>query len=357
MSQRQGSDRPDRKRGRRRWALRVAAGVVCLALGLAVGEAICRVAVTPQPPVRFQQGAQVFDEDGLGRFFEKFEPDPDLFWRLAPDQTIAPGGGLTWRIISNGQRLREDHEIPVPKPRDQMRQLFLGDSCTFGFGIPVQDTFVEQVEDNLRRSFPGKSIESVNAGVPAYTIYQGWRYLVRDGLELDPDVVLVCFGNNDRTTWDHMSDFEHHRRLMAIQPPGPLRWSRLCRLTWATLYGGTRKIMARPRLTTDEFRQLLGKIKDTTDERNIGLMIIVWVWRNQAMGSGPPTGSVYQRELIEFCEAESVPIVNLFGIMRQLCSDHPVGDVYLDQLHPTGKANARIARTIAPAIASWYRNR
>ena len=352
------SSRPLQRTGAgRRWIFRLVAILGSLALAVAVGELVCRLAYKPRVPIRFQQGASVFEEDGIGKFFEKMEPDPELFWRFAPDQTITPSGKRTWRIISNHQRLREDHEIPLRKPDNEIRVLCLGDSCTFGFGLPIHETFVDQVEQQLQTLFPEKSVEAINAGVPGYTIFQGIRGLVRDGLNFDPDLVLVCFGNNERAMWDNLSDFEHLRYLTSIRPPSPFTESRLCQFTWSKFRRRPQNLIARPRLNAEEFRHILGQVKAVTDNQDIGLMYISWIWRVQALRQGSVRSSPTQRELLEFCRTESVPIINLMGLMRELCREHPMNEVYLDELHPTGLANARIAEQLAPAIASWYEDR
>ena len=248
------SSRPLQRTGAgRRWIFRLVAILGSLALAVAVGELVCRLAYKPRVPIRFQQGASVFEEDGIGKFFEKMEPDPELFWRFAPDQTITPSGKRTWRIISNHQRLREDHEIPLRKPDNEIRVLCLGDSCTFGFGLPIHETFVDQVEQQLQTLFPEKSVEAINAGVPGYTIFQGIRGLVRDGLNFDPDLVLVCFGNNERAMWDNLSDFEHLRYLTSIRPPSPFTESRLCQFTWSKFRRRPQNLIARPRLNAVTF--------------------------------------------------------------------------------------------------------
>ena len=356
MSQKDSSKPQQRTAQGRRWMFRLVAVLGSLSLAVAVGEVACRLAYKPTVPIRFQQGASVFKEDGIGKFFEKMEPDPELFWRFAPDQTITPSGKRTWRVISNHQRLREDHEIPLRKPDNEIRVLCLGDSCTFGFGLPIHETFVDQVEEELHTLLPEKSVEAINAGVPGYTIFQGIRSLVRDGISYDPDLVLVCFGNNERSMWDNLSDFEHLRYLTSIRPPSPFTESRLCQFTWSKLRRRPQNLIARPRLSAEEFRQVLRQVKAVTDNQDIGLICMAWIWRVQALRQGPIKSSPTQRTLLEFCETESVPIVNLMGLMRKLCKEHSVNEVYLDELHPTGLANARIAEQLAPAIASWYEN-
>lgn len=77
--------------------------------------------------------------------------------------------------------MREDHAIPKPKQPGQIRLLFLGDSVTFGYLVSHTETFVQRAEEELRARFPDASIECINAGVPGYTLFQGWGFLETEG--------------------------------------------------------------------------------------------------------------------------------------------------------------------------------
>lgn len=118
-----------------------------------------------------------------------FKKDRVLFWRLRPDRTVTSNffEGKTYHINSMG--LRGD-EISVTKNRP--RVLALGNSCTFGWGIPSGQTYCDRLQDML-----GDSYEVINTGIPGYTSYQGLKFFERDLLKLKPDVLLVLFAWND----------------------------------------------------------------------------------------------------------------------------------------------------------------
>ena len=72
------------------------------------------------------------------------------------------------------------------------RILAIGDSNTFGWGVPTQDSFVEVLDDML----PDTDI--VNMGVSGYTSFQGYETLARHLESLQPDLVIASFNFNDR---------------------------------------------------------------------------------------------------------------------------------------------------------------
>jgi len=95
-------------------------------------------------------------------------PDADLFWRL-PNRAPNFQPGLR-RVIA------------------------LADSVTVmeeGRGWP------DRLPANLLEGGFRKPVQVFNAGVPGYTSLQGLRYLERDLLDWDPELVAIQFGWND----------------------------------------------------------------------------------------------------------------------------------------------------------------
>ncbi len=135
-----------------------------------------------------------------------FEGDPLRFWRVRPniDRVI-----WDYTLVStNEQGLR--HVDPIgPKREGSRRIVTLGDSVTFGYRIP--SVFPQRPDDydhealpyplamerDLRAANPDRDIEVVNLAAPGYTSHQGLAWLRRDIEELEPDLVIACFGWND----------------------------------------------------------------------------------------------------------------------------------------------------------------
>ncbi len=135
---------------------------------------------------------------------EVFERDHELFWRLRPDQTIESKffEGKTYHINSLGLRGPE-----VPPKGDKFRIVALGNSCTFGWGVPYDETYVARLQKLIDADTSLPEVEVIDCGIPGYSSFQGRRFLVSDIDKLKPDMVLSMFGWNDQwAASDNISD-------------------------------------------------------------------------------------------------------------------------------------------------------
>ena len=109
-------------------------------------------------------------------------------WIGRPLAVAEMGGG---RVSLNRLGFR-GRELVAPKPGDRTRVVVLGDSVAFGFGVSDEQAFPEILEarDN--------GIEAGNFAVQGYGPGQELLVLQRDGLRVDPDVVVlaVCLRND-----------------------------------------------------------------------------------------------------------------------------------------------------------------
>lgn len=342
-----------------RWLL---AGVSSL-VALVLAEAACRLFIPEQASIRFQQDVDELQGLRLGEASRMIRNDPELFWKLVPDTRIPEDAWPFFGVISNGQSLREDQWIPVEKPGGQTRILFLGDSCTFGYGVAYDQAFPHVVESMLRGK-PGKEVECINAGVPGYTLFQGWRYLITEGLRYQPDLVVLNFGWNDSGVWDHLGDRDHHAILHAMQPPPSLRNSRLCQLLWAHWNKpdpGDAKQEKRPRLLPAEFAQTLGEIHELLEQRDVPLLILLWPMKMNADPGVPAEArSALQIEMAQFGQAHPISndpplagLIDLVPLGRKLVREHGPQAVYFDAGHVTPMAHRAIADAIANHLGPW----
>jgi len=124
-----------------------------------------------------------------------FTRDPDLGWRLKP------GARGIWGLVPatiNAHGLR-GAEVSAAAGVEQFRLLFLGDSVTFGYRVRDDEPFPLLTGQNLNARSPERMVVPLNAGVGGYSPWQEYEFLVRYGLDLEPDLVLVCFVLNDVT--------------------------------------------------------------------------------------------------------------------------------------------------------------
>lgn len=85
----------------------------------------------------------------------------------------------------------KDVEHPVEKTAGVYRILGVGDSFVYGV-VPYEDNFLTLLENELkdRHETP---IEIVKMGIPRIGVNDYFALLAREGMQLEPDLVLLCF--------------------------------------------------------------------------------------------------------------------------------------------------------------------
>lgn len=343
-----------------RWIL----AVTSIIFSLLIGEIICRWITPNNSTLRFQQDVRELKQLGLNDFSKIVENDDELFWRLSPNRRLPDDSWPFRGIISNSQSLREDHEVPLVKGGSEKRILFIGDSCTFGYGLLHNEGFVQGVEDRLRARFPDDSVEAINAGVPGYSIFQGWRFLELQGAKYHPDLVVADFGWNDGSLWDGTSDLDHYTELHSAQPMGPLRRSALLQLIWRAVFGLNSSepfTPNRPRINQQEFLDLLTKLNESANRHGAKLLLIVWPFRwNVQHQDKEYIRSPYQEAQYSFRKKEpgigrngSPGVVDLVPTAEQLMIGKDISEIFLDGGHATAFANQKFAEAIAEQVIPY----
>ena len=152
--------------------------LIALAIPCLIGEVILRM-LAPPP-----------DTPGL---FTKIPSE--IEWEGKPSgQGTFAGVPVSFNAIG----LRDRDRSPEPAP-GTVRILALGDSVTFGLGVPEPDTYPRVAESLLNASRPTGQppVEILNFGMPGYNTAHEAVQLREIGLKFHPDVVLVGFLYND----------------------------------------------------------------------------------------------------------------------------------------------------------------
>lgn len=126
---------------------------------------------------------------------EVFKKDSQLFWKLRPAQKISSRffEGKEYNINSAGLRGEE-----IPQKSDLPRIVAIGNSCTFGWGIPENETYINRLGALINDDPSLPKVEAINGAVPGYSSFQGRRFFLSDILPLKPDVVTIMFAWNDQ---------------------------------------------------------------------------------------------------------------------------------------------------------------
>lgn len=180
-----------------------------IGLGLGLGALVCEFLVrvwVPQPITVVSSGLYL--------------PDPSLRYRLAPNfrGTLANHTEFVTTVAINSLGLRGP-EIS-PEPGDARRILMLGDSFVFGWGVEAEEAVAAQLETELASR--GQAVEVINAGHPGWGLRDELTWLERDGLRLEPDLVLLgILMNNDLLD----ATAKRHHELISEELPeaGPAR--------------------------------------------------------------------------------------------------------------------------------------
>ena len=335
---------------------RVLLAAVVLAIMLLVAELVIRAAVSEPVPIRFVQDTSELRQLQLHRFSDVLTADPDRFWRLAPgsrlpESTDEPGGPF-FGVISNKRGFRENSQLADTKADDETRILFLGDSCTFGFGVGWDETYVAGCEERLNEQYPERRFECINAGVPGYSLYQGWRVLDVEGPRIQPDLVIACFGFNDRAEWDGLGDLDHAQ----LTPPAWLAGSQLAGKLWQLGHARPKHSTAppRPRVSPDEYRSLLARIRQRTQQLGGRLVLISWCERFQ-VATDRNERTPWQFELYQFARRHQVPILDLVPQLQDWADQQDQPEPFLDIVHVTPATHSRIAGRLVEILRPLLR--
>lgn len=100
--------------------------------------------------------------------------------------------GVDVRTNSRGLR---DRDFPFERDPSKLRVLMLGDSLTFGWGVPQDKTFSKRIESFYRSE--KISAEIINTGVGNWNTAQEVRFFITEGYKYKPNIVVLNFFVND----------------------------------------------------------------------------------------------------------------------------------------------------------------
>jgi lysophospholipase L1-like esterase len=100
--------------------------------------------------------------------------------------------GVDVSINSHGYRNRE---TPIKKPPGVTRVMMLGDSLTFGWGVPAEDTVSTQLENLLVKN--NHQFEVINTGIGNTNAEMQISSFLVQGIQFSPDIVVLNYFIND----------------------------------------------------------------------------------------------------------------------------------------------------------------
>jgi len=136
----------------------------------------------------------------------------DIVYELVPDMDVHFGGK---HVVTGALGFRGGDPPPERDPCE-LCVVGIGDSVLFGSGVETDETFLHRLGDKLQTLYPDRIVTTVNTGVPGYNTTMEVATLAQKCLDLQPDLVIVDFVEND---------FDLPNFLLL--PPDPLRTDRL----------------------------------------------------------------------------------------------------------------------------------
>jgi len=304
-----------------------------------------------------------------GRSFT-FMEDDELIWKLRPNSEDVYGD-VRYEVNAKGLR---GPELDYAKPANVKRILYLGDSVTIGYRLAhYAQAFPHQIE-SLLEDRTHLEIETINAAVDGYSTWQEYGYLRREGINYQPDLVVVGFVLNDVLEPFKLRRFGGHgegfllkvysakfdrlayksgimylvRKIGAVLRFGPdLRRQ-------AGLMERTRidQFIARP--DRPEFQRAWDKTFEDLDSlfgfcrgKNVPGLLVVFPTAQQL--ADPQGTSAMQKKLMQFAAERAIPALDLLPALsaRQQEENPPSSGLFMDETHPTVYGHRVIAEIIA----------
>lgn len=314
-------------------------------------------------------GAAVLGCLELGLRFESFVRE-ELALRRSPflgDYWAVPDVDLGYRLNPafgdhNELGLRDD---PIEPKGERPRVLVLGDSIGY-YGDSIRDTWVGRLEAQLQEDL-GLAVDVVNACVKGYTTYQELLYLERDGLALEPDIVLLGFALNDLHRFLHGFQVRDGRivqsQAYAITADSGRPKSRSLLVQWVRWRLERRALAAEPDSESFAFerhvglrtawqdaawereRERLARLARLGREHDFRVAVVVFPVRDQYRPEDLARDRSFvlkpQRELRALCDRLDLPLLDLYDELD------PERHLLPDGLHLTAEGRARVARRVA----------
>ena len=313
--------------------------------------------------------------------WETMEGHPELLWRLEPDTLFESPAGTT-RINSVG--LREELEPSEPRREGEKRIIVTGDSSIYGWGVRDDETYAVYLERELRSRLPGRRVEVINLGVPGYSTEQTVRLLEQVGWSYAPDLVVVSNIFSDC----NIDAFQDRNALKMTAGEGNLLWSsRLycaAYMPWMRYQAGLNQttnavlmpgiptganqavslekidtVIDLSRVPLSDYLENLDRIREEAAERGATMLLAplaqewdVGVW-NVPMPE-PTEGQVlpwfpYREAQEEWAQSRGIGRVYFPEVFA--AADGPKEALFVDNMHPSPKGTAIMARAVAAHIA------
>lgn len=299
--------------------------------------------------------------------------------RLWYHRRSAAGFGSGCYIHTNSLGFR-GQETP-PKVNGERRVLMVGDSITFGFVLKDDETIPRQVERFINEATNDDDVRCINAGVSGYTTWQERDLLENEGLDTQPDVVVVQFCINDMIGIIGIGRGNPMTDEMDFSLNQSSHWSGIWRaLSYHAAHREHQELADRQRWaqhdpTADSDATGLHEIEDIYDNPPVPAVKAAWELcledltgiKHRCDDIDIPMVLVYSPDTVEFgddpkyrqpsnilrgwAEEHGVPFVDITPIWQDaIANGGPADDMFYDAIHPKPYAAKLMAKAIADVV-------
>jgi hypothetical protein len=244
-------------------------------------------------------------------------------------------------------------EWKIEKPPGTFRMLFVGDSFTFGRGIPEDRIFASLVASRF-------GAEVLNLSKPGWDTASEVKALEDVGLNYSPDLVVITFFLNDATHLDSNPVIAWRMNREVNQRDGFLNrisrlydtWdyiSRKRRVSQETMRDYRDSYLGSPDRTElwNQCRKALAEARDRCAERKVRLAVDIFPMLVE-LGPDYPFRDVHEA-VANACRELGIPVVDLLPAFEG--KDGPSLWIAPDNGHPNIEGHAIAAEAIARFLA------
>jgi len=289
-----------------------------------------------------------------------FTEDPLLMWRVRPN--------LERKRYSTNSGGFRDREFPRKKEPGEFRIIVLGDSTSWGWGVPDGAPYPRILEELLAGKEKTGSFEVLNGGMPGYTSFQGMLLFRTELSRYSPDLVITYFGVNDCTSRQGIKG-DADRGLPPLWLVGVMRFLRK-----SMLYSDARRAALliaggkddkqhtpgeyRQRVTPEEFRGNISEIEESAADRGAEVLNITPAWNFAGEIRSDVSKVVFGEKgaLVEYFDRGPVyradPSVDLAGVLARAGLEP--GYLFLDYCHLSPTGHRLLAEELTRRIAEDF---
>ena len=265
---------------------------------------------------------------------------------IEPDQKVlrfSDGQGMTYR---------DNREYPQHVPNDRHHICFLGDSFTFGHGVPdVKDRFSNRVSAAMQEQSAGKFVVSnlSAAGTDLFWVEEALKHLLKEGPRIDTVIYVMCL--NDIETF--VADPNAFYQRLGSYSPRFFLFSKTYSLNFLYFrfrqytHPAVRNYYSFVREFYDghpwkRMQRKLSSVRDLCRQNGADLRIVVFPFLHN-LGAGYPFHPVHVK-IAAFCRSEKIPVLDLEPVLSPHVEDGLTVNRF--DAHPNERAHELAAAAI-----------